>query len=378
VTATSTRVYLDWNATTPPLPEVIRAVAAAMSETWANPSSIHGDGRRARKVVEEARAKVAALVSRDPRDVLFTGSGTEANNIALRSAFPEGAGGVLLTSRLEHPSITRVAEALEREGRARVRWLRVTIDGLVDMEELERALAEEKDVRLLALQAVNQEHGVIQPLTRAIALATTRGVPVHVDAVQAAGRLPVDALLAGADTLALAAHKLRGPKGIGALVARPAKKLHPVLVGGAQERGLRPGTVDPALVHGFGVAAAHATTAPERYAPLAALRDEFEEGLATRGLDVVGKNATRAPHTSCFLVRLWVGAELVSAMDLEGVSVSSGSACSAGTIEPSPVLAATVGEPLASHGLRISMGPSTTREDLAFALRALDRVLLRT
>lgn len=372
----SRRVYLDWNATTPPLPEVVSAMSRAMTEAWGNPSSIHGDGRRARKVVEDARANVAALVLRDPRDVLFTGSGTEANNIALRTAFAERPG-TLLTSRLEHPSVTRVAEALEREGRARVRWVRVTGSGVIDLEDLAAALATETDVRLLALQAVNQEHGVIQPVAEAAELASARGVPVHVDAVQAAGRVELAPLVSRADTLTLAAHKLRGPKGIGALVTLPAKKLHPVLVGGAQERGLRPGTVDAALCAGFGAAAHHALTAHAAYEKIATLRGLLEEKLAARGLTIVGRESPRAPHVTCVLVPSWVGAELVSALDLEGVSASSGSACSAGTIEPSPVLLAIVGPELAARGLRFSMGPETTEEDVHFALAALDRVLAR-
>ncbi len=373
-----TRVYLDWNATTPPLPEVVLAMSHAMTEAWGNPSSIHGDGRRARKVVEDARALVGALVLRDPRDVLFTGSGTEANNIALRSAFVASGMGTLLVSRLEHPSVTRVAEALASEGRAHVRWLRVTPEGLLDLADLASALASEKDIRLLALQAVNQEHGVVQPVAEAVRLASARGVPVHVDAVQAVGRLPMGDMLAGADTITLAAHKLRGPKGIGALVTTPGKKLHPVLVGGAQERGLRPGTVDPGLAAGFGVAAEHARTAHERYAPLAVLRDALERKLVARGLRIVGGESPRAPHVSCFLVPTWVGAELVSALDLEGMSVSSGSACSAGTIEPSPVLTAVVGLALATSGLRVSMGETTTAEDVDAFERALVTVLSRS
>ncbi len=372
-----TRVYLDWNATTPPLPEVVLAMSHAMTEAWGNPSSIHGDGRRARKVVEDARALVGALVSRDPRDVLFTGSGTEANNIALRSAFVAGRTGTLLVSRLEHPSVTRVAEALESEGRARVRWLRVTCEGTLDLTDLASALSTEKDIGLVALQAVNQEHGALQPVAEAVRLASARGVPVHVDAVQAAGRLPLGDMLTGADTITLAAHKLRGPKGIGALVSRPGKLLHPVLVGGAQERGLRPGTVDPGLAAGFGVAAAHARTAHELYAPLAVLRDALEARLVARGLRIIGRESPRAPHVSCFLVPSWVGAELVSALDLEGMSVSSGSACSAGTIEPSPVLTASVGLELASSGLRVSMGETTTAEDVDNFVRALFTVLSR-
>jgi len=369
---------MDWNATTPPLPEVVSAMTHAMQSAWANPSSIHGDGRRARKLIEDGRAQVGALVSRDPRDVLFTANGTEANNIALRTAFPDGEKGTLLTSRLEHPSVTRVAEVLEREGRAHVRWLRVLPSGLLDVADLEAAFASEKDVRLLALQAVNQETGVIQPLADAVRLCGARGVPVHVDAVQATGRIPLHDSLAEVDTITLGAHKLRGPKGIGALVTKPGKKLLPVLVGGSQERGLRPGTVDPALASGFGVAAANAMTAHDAYAKVASVRALLEEKLIARGLTIVGRESARAPHVTCALVPGWIGAELVSALDLEGLSLSSGSACSAGTIEPSPVLLAIVSPDLATRGLRFSMGPDATTEDVDFAVAALDRVLSRT
>jgi cysteine desulfurase len=369
------RIYADWNATTPPLPEVIEAMTKAARDAWANPSSIHGDGRRARAVVEDARAEVAALVGADARDVLFTGGGTEANNLALRSAFAEAAG-TILTSRLEHPSVAKVAEALEREGRARVRWLAVTRDGRVSVDDLERALDAEKDARLLSLQAVNAEHGVVQPLAEAIARAKAKNVAVHVDAIQALGKLQ-NTPSGGADFVSIAAHKMRGPKGIGALVTREGAKVHPVLLGGSQERGLRPGTVDPALAAGFGAAAAHARRAHEAWARVAPLRDALEQRLETLGLVVVGKGAPRVPHVTCVVAPGWIGAELVAALDLEGVSASSGSACSAGTIEPSPVLAATIGEADAARGLRLSLGPDTTHDEIEAIFSAVSKVLAR-
>ena len=321
----------------------------------------------------------------DARDVIFTSSATEANNLALRSAFAEESPSaqiaekkpsVLITSRLEHPSIARVAEALEREGRARVRWLEVTRDGVVSLADLERALAEESDVRLVATQAVNHEHGAIQPIAEIVARAHAQKIPVHVDAVQAVGRLHSTSF--GADTVSIASHKIRGPKGVGALVMRVGYKLFPLLVGGAQERGLRPGTVDAALCAGFGVAAKIAADAPAAYARVAPLRDALEAALESLGLAVVGKHTARAPHVTCVVANeKWVGAELVSALDLEGVSASSGSACSAGTIEPSPVLAATLGDAVAARGLRLSLGPETTQSDVAFAVDAITRVLAR-
>src|SRR5215469_6632326 len=206
----ATRVYLDWNATTPPLPAVVEAMGAAAREAWGNPSSVHAFGRAARARVEAAREAVARLAGSDPRDVVLTSGGSEANNLALRSAFAREKG-VLLTSRLEHPSVTRVAEALDREGRARVRWLRVLAEGTIDLADVERAFGE-GDVRLVAVQAVNAETGVVQPVGEVLAMARRAGARVHVDTVQSFGRS--DATWEEADTRSLAAHKMRGPKSI--------------------------------------------------------------------------------------------------------------------------------------------------------------------
>ena len=389
------RIYLDWNATTPPLTETVDAMMHAARTSWANPASVHGDGRNARRHVEDARIAVAELSGYEARDVVLTSGGTEANNLALRSAFAVAGGGkgiavgggsslgperrlpTLVVSRVEHPSVTRVAEAMERENVSKIRYLRVLAGGAVDLADLEAALEDRAlDVRLVALQAVNQETGAIQPVAAAIALCHVRGVPIHVDAVQAYGRIPTDHLF-GADTQALAAHKLRGPKGIGALVAKPGAKLVAYTFGGAQERGLRPGTVDPVAAAGFAVALRHAMTGAERYARIAILRDRLEAAL----LDFTDRPAelcpvARAPHVASLLFPGWEGPELVAAMDLEGISVSSGSACSAGTSEPSPVIAALVGT-RARSAVRVSMGELTTDDDVDAAIAAFRRVLAR-
>jgi cysteine desulfurase len=389
---TGIRTYLDWNATTPPLDAVIDAMDVALRETWGNPASIHADGRAARARVEDARLAIAELASCDPRDVLFTSGGTEANNIAVRAAFdpafgkasgeaPREApgrrneGSALITSRLEHPSITRVAEALEREGVARVRWLRVTKDGVIDLDDLADAL-EEPNLKLVALQSINHETGAIQPLARAVDLARAANVRIHVDAVQAFGR--IDDRSNGADTRSLAAHKIRGPKGIGALVTRPGTHIAPITFGGAQERGLRPGTVDPVAAAGFAVAARHARSSPARYAAIAPLRDRLEAAILALAPNArVACRASRAPHITNIAFPGWNGAELVAALDLEGVSISSGSACSAGTIEPSPVIRAIFDEATAAASIRISMGEATTDRDVDASIGAFSRVLKR-
>lgn len=364
------RVYLDWNATTPPLPEVADAMREAALSTWGNPASIHGIGRAARAVVEDARAAVADLAGADPRDVVLTAGGTEANNLALHAIV---RGSKIVTSRLEHPSVSRVAETLEAEGVARVHWVKVLSGGVLDLDDLDAAL--EKDA-LVTVQAVNHETGVIQPVAEVLARAKAKGARVHVDAVQGWGKVPVPS---GFHSASVAPHKLRGPKGIGALVTAPGARLVPVLLGGAQERGLRPGTVDPVLAAGFAVAARRAKRAVERFWEIAKLRDELELGLLALGkAKIAGDPRRRAPHVSTLLWRGWVGAELVAALDLEGVCVSSGAACSAGTVEPSPVLRAMLADDeAATSGVRASLGDATTLEDVRYAVEAFRKVTAR-
>ncbi len=366
------RVYLDWNATTPPRVEVLDAMRAAAETSWANPSSVHGHGRAARAAVEDARAKVAALAGVDPRDLVFTSGGTEANNLALRSLATPGK--AVVSSRLEHPSITRVVESLERDGH-RVHWLAVLRSGVIDLEDLDRVLA--SPVAVVTVQAVNHETGIIQPVADVITRAHAAGARVHVDAIQGFGKVDVPS---GWDTAALAPHKMRGPKGIGALATRVGVRLSSVLLGGAQERGIRPGTVDAALAAGFGEAARRAS--PGRWATLAARRDRLEEALlaieSPRGRPRrTGDPSLRAPHVSNLVWPGWIGAELVAALDLEGVSVSSGSACSAGTVEPSPVLEAMLGAADATRGVRLSMGDATTDAEIDRAIAAFRAVVAR-
>jgi cysteine desulfurase len=315
------------------------------------------------------------LAACDPRDVVLTSGGTEANNLAIRGFLAKDPG-ILLASRLEHPSVTRVAETLEREGKTEVVWARALPDGRVDVADVGRTLAR-GGVKLVALQAVNSETGGIQPVDEVIALAHHAGAKVHVDAVQAFGRMA--ATFEAADTRSLAAHKMRGPKGLGALVTRPGVQLEPVLVGGSQERGLRPGTVDPVTAAGFAVAAKHALASPARWAKTAPLRDAMEArilGMAA-GARVNGAGAPRMPHVTNVAFPGWKGADLVAALDLEGVAVSSGSACSAGTSEPSAALIAMGDREAALSSVRFSLGEETREEDVEYALLALARVLAR-
>jgi cysteine desulfurase len=361
-----TEVYLDWNAATPPHPDVRQAMADAAAEGWGNPASVHGAGRRARALVEDARETVGSALGVDARDVIFTSGGTEANNLALRGAK------ALVTSRLEHPSVVRVAEHLEAGG-VPVRWLPVPPSGRIEPGDVERALSEMEPGAVVALMAVNHETGVIQPVSEVAALVSARGGHLHVDAVQAVGRLELDAL-AGAHSLAVTAHKVRGPKGIGALAFRAGRAPRPLLLGGAQERGLRPGTVDAVAAAGFRAAVQRLGESRRRYEALAPLRDELERALSARAL-VNGGDAPRAPHVSNLSFTGQRGDELVAALDLQGVRVSSGSACSAGTTEPSTVISAMLGRERASGAVRVSLGEDSDREQLEYAIAAFVRVL---
>lgn len=380
-------VYLDWNATTPPCAEALDAMRAAAEVGFANPASVHGPGRRARAFVEDAREAVAALTGVDARDVLLTSGGTEANNLALALPFgaADGGGGAgsarapaMVVSRIEHPSVVRTAEELERRG-VRVVWVDPLPSGVVPaaaFAEVVERLRGEAEVRLLVLQAVNHETGVIQPVAEVARVAASCGARLHVDAVQAVGRLPPSSW-AGADMVSVAAHKIRGPKGVGALCTRPGLKVRPLMFGGAQERGARPGTQDPVACAGFAVAARRAHEGgPARYAEVRALRDRIEAELVALG-GVVNGAEPRAPHVTNLSWSGWRGDELCAALDLEGVAVSSGSACSAGTAEPSPVLRAMVGTERAASAVRISLGDETTEDDVDRALAAFRDVLHR-
>jgi cysteine desulfurase len=360
--------YFDWNATTPIHPRVVQAMAEVAGIAWANPASVHAAGRRARAVLEDAREAIAVLVGRDARDLCFTSGGTEANNLALSAASG------LATSRIEHPSVVRVAERLEGRG-VPVAWLPVPESGRLDPDAAAAALSSLPKGATLAVSAVNHETGVIHPLAELSAVAALAGARLHVDAVQATGRLQAELWQFG-DTLSVASHKIRGPKGIGALCFRPGVVPAPLLLGGSQERGIRPGTIDAVAAAGFGMAAQLALTAPERYAALAPLRDRIDAALGERVV-LNGACAARAPHVTNFSVMGRRGDEIVAALDLEGLRVSSGSACAAGTSEPSPVIEAMLGKQRASAAVRVSLGEDTSADQVARLISSIVRLVTR-
>jgi len=371
-----TRCYLDWNASAP-LRESARDALHAALALPGNPSSVHGEGRAARQVIEQARGAVAALVNADARNVVFTSGGTEANALALTPSIDAGSKRPivrLLVSAIEHPSVLAggrfAPEAVERIAVA---------DGVIDLGVLEQRLALGTRV-LVSLMAANNETGVMQPIAQAAEVVHRHGGLLHVDAAQAAGRMTLDLPALGADLLTLSAHKIGGAKGAGALVKRD-DALHiadPLIRGGGQERGGRAGTENVAAIAAFGSAAAAIRAdlaADVRH--MERLRDRLEAGIrkATPQAVIFGANAARLPNTTLVAMPGARAETLVIAFDLDGVAVSSGAACSSGKVAPSHVLAAMGVEPALARGaIRISTGPATREADIDRFLNVWQRL----
>jgi cysteine desulfurase len=361
-----TQAYLDWNATATLRPEAQAAVIAAMAVTG-NPSSVHSAGRAARRLVETAREQVAALVGAASRDVVFTSGGTEANMLALSPAL----GDTLLVSTIEHPSVRSggrfgVAEDIP-----------VTPAGVVDLAALQRLLAG-RSRPLVSVMLANNETGVIQPVAEVAAIVHAAGGLLHVDAVQGPGRIPCDFQALGADLMTLSSHKIGGPQGVGALIKRDGLLLDPQIKGGGQERGARAGTENVAGIAGFGAAAEAVRQGwVGEAARMAVLRDRFEAGIKAVAPQAVifGQEAARLPNTTLFSVANMKAETTVIAFDLEGVAVSSGSACSSGKVAPSHVLAAMAVAPeLARGAIRVSLGHATSDEDVGSILKAWEKL----
>ncbi len=363
-------VYLDYNATAPLRPEAAAALEAALRETG-NPSSIHGFGRRARRRVEDAREAVAALVGGGPAGVIFTSGGSEANNLAL-TGLPAGR---ILVSEVEHDSVLRTAPEARR--------LPVDSQGRIDLDALGEALAEDDGAAgpvLVSVMLANNETGVIQPVAEIAALARARGALVHCDAVQAAGRLEIDLEALGVAALSLSAHKLGGPQGAGALVLAEGISVAPLIRGGGQERRRRAGTENVPAIAGFGAAAAAVLDAPKPDPELAGLRDGLEARLRALAPELVifGAEAPRLANTSCFALPGLSAETQLLALDLAGIAVSSGAACSSGKVEPSHVLGAMgVGAETAASAIRVSLGWATTAADLERFIEAWDGLYRR-
>ncbi|MCS3759396.1 cysteine desulfurase family protein [Bradyrhizobium centrosematis] len=377
-----TRVYLDWNATTPLRPEA-RAAMVAAYDLVGNPSSVHAEGREARRLIEDARAALAAAVGALPRNVVFTSSGTEANSLALSPGLRGPSGGPverLLVSAVEHASVL----AGGRFPGAAIGLIRVTRSGVVDLDHL-RAQLNNGPPALVSIMAANNETGALQPVAEAAGIVHEAGSLLHVDAIQALGKIPFNIKAIGAGLATLSAHKIGGPKGVGALVvAEGIAGLEPVLRGGGQELNRRAGTENVAGIAGFGAAAKVALQAlPEDAERVATLRNRLENGIrSVAGATIFSGDVERLPNTVLFTAPGLKAETAVIGFDLEGVAVSSGSACSSGKVQPSHVLSAMGCDPAVAQGaVRLSLGWSTEPEDINRALEAwrkLGNSLLKT
>ena len=371
-----TRIYLDHNATTPPSPIVIDGMAAALHDLPGNPSSVHHFGQQAKAALDDARASVAALIGAEPAEIVFLSGGTESDNLAIRgvAAALESTGRKthLIASSIEHEAVLNTLRQLARRG-WRTTLLPVGESGVVEPDALREALAD--DTALVSIMHANNEIGTVQPVAELAAIAHDHGALVHTDAVQSAGKIPVDVTALGVDLLSISAHKFYGPKGAGALWARRGLRLVTQLTGGKHERGRRAGTENVAGIVGLGLAAQDAQTkmAGER-TRLTVLRDRLERGVlrAVPGAVVNGSPDERVPNTSNISFDRVEAESLLIALDLEGVAVSTGSACSSGTLEPSHVLKA-MGFPAhrTQNSIRFSLGAGNTEGEIDHVIGVL-------
>ncbi|MBP0004533.1 MAG: cysteine desulfurase [Cyanobacteria bacterium SBC] len=377
------QIYLDHSATTPTRPEAIAAMTDALTRVWGNPSSLHAWGQAAATAIERARMQVAQLLSAEPESIVFTSGGTESNNWVLSSIarqydIPQH----LIVSSVEHSAVLAPARMLEALGWD-VTYLPVDRSGRVHPSDLQRALR--PDTVLVSVIYGQSEVGTVQPIRVLADIARSRGVLFHTDAVQVAGRLPLDVQQLCVDFLSLSSHKLYGPKGIGALYVRPGLTLPPLLSGGGQEGGLRSGTQAVPNIAGFGVAAELAVQELEAEAQrLASLRDRLFDRLSDVPMLIpTGHRTHRLPHHVSFCLDrrddLVTGRSIVRQLNLAGIAISSGSACHSGQLTPSPVLSAMgYNDRMATTGLRLTLGHSTTEADIDWTAMVLKQVLARS
>jgi cysteine desulfurase len=374
------RVYLDYNATTPVAPEVLAAMLPYFCVEYGNASSIHTFGQRARGAVEEARESVAALLGALPAEIMFSSGGTESNNHAIFGVVGAASGSSkhVITSAVEHSAVLDPCRALEKQGVA-VTFLPVDGEGLVNPEDVRRAIR--PDTVLITIMLANNELGTIEPIAEIGKIAAEAHVTLHTDAIQAAGKIPIDVAKLGVHLLSISAHKLYGPKGVGALYVRKGTHLEPLLYGGHSERDRRPGTEDVTSIAGLGKAADLALTHMKAEGRrIAVLRDRLENGLLERipHARVNGSRAQRVPNTTNLTLPFIEGEAMVIALDLRGLSCSTGAACSSGAVEPSHVLLAIGLAPEDARAtLRLSLGQQTTDEEIDFALETIPPVIER-
>ena len=373
------RIYFDHNATTPLAPEVADAVVRTMRDVIGNASSIHHFGQQAKATLDDARSAVASLLHADPSEIVFTSGGTESDNLAIRGAAEaiEPAGRRhLIASGIEHEAVLNTLRALGRRG-WRTTLLPVDASGIVSPDRLREAI--DRETALVSVMHANNEIGTIQPVAALAAIAHEHGALMHPDAVQSAGKIPVDVRALGVDLLSLSAHKFNGPKGAGAHWIRRGTRMQPTVTGGKHERNRRAGTENVAGIAGLGVAASLAAgKMPADAARVGALRDRLETGILrdVAGTVVNGARDARVPNTTNISFERVEAESLLIALDLEGIAVSTGSACSSGTLEPSHVLKA-MGLPShrTQNSLRFSLGMFSTEEEVDRVVEILPRLV---
>jgi cysteine desulfurase len=373
------RIYFDNNATTPVAPEVFAAMTPWLTEGYGNASSIHWHGQQAAGAVDAARQSVAALLRAEAAEIVFTSGGTEADNAALfgvvEAAQTARGSKHVITTAIEHHAVLHPAKALERRG-VRVTYVAVSPSGIISPDDVRAAIA--PDTVLISVMHANNELGTIQPIEEIGRIARERGIPLHTDAVQTAGKLALDVNRLNVSLLSISAHKLNGPKGVGALYVRKGTPLRPLIYGGSHERDLRAGTSNVAGIVGLGKAAELAMVSLHEEPPrLAALRDRLEAGILRTVPDarVNGDSLHRVPGTSSMTFDFVEGEGFVIAADLRGLACSTGSACSSGSVEPSHVLTAIGQAPHhARSTVRFSLGRYNTREDVDEALEIIPEV----
>jgi cysteine desulfurase len=372
------KVYLDHNATTPVHPEVAEAVAPFLSEMFGNPSSIHWAGRGVRKALEDARQEVAAFFGCQPLEIVFTSSGTESDNLAIKGiAYRKGnAGKHIVTSAVEHPAVINTCRFLERQG-YRVTYAPVNRQGIVEPDSVRRAIG--KDTILVSIMHANNETGCIMPIAEIGRIARDAGVLMHTDAVQATGKIPIDWKELPVDLLTFSGHKVNGLKGAGGLVARKGIELEAVLHGGHQERGRRGGTENVVGIVAMGKAFSLLRKGmAEEAREIRRLRDRFEKALFDRIPDLVlnGHPTERLPNTVNISFRYVEGEALLLNLDMLGIACSSGSACTSGSLEASPILMAMGADPVDAQGaLRFSLGRGNTDEEIDYTVDSLGGVV---
>lgn len=375
------RIYMDYAATTPIKKEVVDAMMPYLTEHFGNPSSVHGFGRDVKKAIDESRMTIAKAINAAPEDIFFTGGGSESDNMAIKGiAFAyKDKGNHIITSKIEHHAVLHTCEYLEKHHGFEVTYLDVDKDGIVSLDELNAAISD-KTILITIMQA-NNEIGTVQPVKEIAQLAREKGVFFHTDAVQALGNIEIDVKDMGVDLMSFTAHKIYGPKGIGALYMRKGIKLHPLIHGGSQERKKRAGTENVAGIVAFAKAVELATNDIQGHASRQMqLRDHLIDSVLSRipHTRLNGHRQKRLPGNANFCFEFIEGESILLSLDLLGVAASSGSACTSGSLDPSHVLMA-LGLPheIAHGSLRLTIGDMTTKEDIDFVVDNLEKIVLR-